>query len=157
MWIDRYGDKRAYASVCESLTKLLTDYIDLVLLHQPFADCYGSWRALEKLYAEGKIRAIGVSNFGPGRLADLGAFNDVAPMVNQIETNPLHQQVAAHDAMTQQGVCHEAWAPFGEGRQGMFTNPVLAEIAAAHGKSVAQVIVRWLVLKIGRASCRERV
>lgn len=161
VWIDRYGDKRAYASVCESLTKLLTDYIDLVLLHQPFADCYGSWRALEKLYAEGKIRAIGVSNFGPGRLADLGAFNDVAPMVNQIETNPLHQQVAAHDAMTQRGVCHEAWAPFGEGRQGMFANPVLAEIAAAHGKSVAQVIVRWLVQRdivvLAKSTHRERM
>ena len=137
------------------------DYLDLVLLHQPFADVYGSWHALEELYKEGKVRAIGVSNFSPVRLADLAAFNEIAPMINQVETNPFHQQIAAHEHMVARHVQHEAWAPFGEGRSGMFTNPVLSQIAEDHGKSVAQVVLRWLmqrdIVALAKSTHKERM
>ena len=130
----------------ESLEKLQTDYIDLMLLHQPFADYYGAYRALEDLYHEGKIRAIGVSNFYPDRLADICLFGrQVVPAVNQIETNPLHQREYDQEIMNKYGVKIEAWAPFGEGRNNMFTNPVLVEIGKQYGKSAAQVILRWLI------------
>lgn len=118
--------------------------IDLVLLHQPYSDYYGAWHALEKLYREGVVRAIGVSNFDPGRVADMVAFNEIAPMVNQVETNPFNQQIKAHENMVARGVAQEAWAPFGEGRSGMFTNPTLMAIGERYGKSAAQVILRWL-------------
>ena len=122
---------------------LQLDYLDLVLLHQPFADYYGAWRALEELYAEGKLRAIGVSNFYPDRLVDICSFSRIKPMVNQVETHPRNQQKTAHEWMNKYGVVHEAWAPFGEGRGGLFTDPVLAKIGAKYGKTVAQVILRW--------------
>lgn len=145
VWITNYGYERARASVLEFLEKLQTDYIDLVLLHQPFSDYYGAYRALEEHYREGKIRAIGVSNFVPDRLADIAAFNDVVPHVNQIECNPVIQQVEAQRVMVDRHVQMQAWAPFGEGRNNMFTNPVLTDIGGHHGKTAAQVILRWLI------------
>ena len=143
VWIEHYGYEECKKSVLESMRKLQTDYIDLVLLHQPFSDYYGSWRALEELYAEGRLRAIGVSNFYPDRLVDICSFSRIKPMVNQVETHPFNQQRQAHDRMKKYGVVHEAWAPFGEGRGGLFTNPVIEEIGKKYGKSVAQVILRW--------------
>lgn len=145
VWIDNYGYEKAKKSVPNSMKKLETDYLDLVLLHQPFSDYYGAYRALEELYKEGKIRAIGVSNFYPDRLADMVAFNEIPPQVNQVETNPFHQQIAAQENMVKRNVQMEAWAPFGEGRNDMFANPVLKEIGAKYQKSVAQVILRWLM------------
>ena len=143
VWIEHYGYEETRASVLESMRKLKTNYIDLVLLHQPFSDVYGSWRALEDLYAEGVIRAIGVSNFYPDRLVDICSFARIKPMVNQVETHPHNQQTEAHEWMAKYGVQHEAWAPFGEGRGGMFEEPVLVEIGKKYGKTAAQVILRW--------------
>lgn len=143
VWVEHYGYEQAKASVLESMRKLRTDYLDLCLLHQPFADYYGAWRALEELYEEGRIRAIGVSNFYPDRLVDLCSFARIRPMVNQVETHPLDQQIEAKQWMERYGVQIEAWAPFGEGRGGLFANPVLAQIGAKHGKSTAQVMLRW--------------
>ena len=143
VWIEHYGYEECRKSVLESLRKLQLDYIDLVLLHQPFSDYYGAWRALEELYAEGKLRAIGVSNFLPDRLVDLCSFARIRPMVNQVETHPHNQQKVAHEWMTKYGVQHEAWAPFGEGRGGLFTDPVLEEIGKKYGKTTAQVMLRW--------------
>lgn len=161
VWIEHYGYEQTKASIERSLTKLRMDYIDLVLLHQPFADVYGAWRALEDLYEQGKIRSIGVSNFSPDRLADLGAFNRIAPMVDQIETNPRNQQITPHEEMTRRGVIHEAWAPFGEGRSGLFDDSTLKAIADNHGKSVAQVILRWLtqrdIVAIAKSVHKERM
>lgn len=146
VWIDNYGYDKCRASVLESLSKLKVDYIDLMLLHQPFADYYGAYRALEDLYAEGKIRAIGVSNFYPDRLADICLFErKVVPAVNQIEANPFNQRVYDQQVMQKYGVQIEAWAPFGEGRAGMFTNTTLVKIGAKHGKTAAQVVLRWLI------------
>ena len=143
VWIEHYGYDECKASVEESLRKLGTDYIDLMLLHQPFADYYGAWRALEDLYDAGKLRAIGVSNFYPDRLVDLASFARIKPMVNQIETHPLFQRTDDHTWMEKYGVAHEAWAPFGEGRGGLFENEVLTEIGAKYGKTAAQVVLRW--------------
>lgn len=143
VWIEHYGYEECRKSVIESMRKLQLDYIDLVLLHQPFADYYGAWRALEEMYAEGKLRAIGVSNFNPDRLVDICSFSRIKPMVNQVETHPHNQQKAAHEWMNKYGVVHEAWAPFGEGRGGLFTDPVLEKIAAKYGKTTAQVMLRW--------------
>ena len=143
VWIEHYGYEACRRSVLESLRKMQLDYLDLVLLHHPFADYYGAWRALEELYAEGKLRAIGVSNFYPDRLVDICSFSRIRPMVNQVETHPHNQQKVAHEWMNKYGVVHEAWAPFGEGRGGLFTDPVLAKIGAKYGKTVAQVILRW--------------
>ena len=161
VWIDNYGYEKAKASVLKSMEKLQVDFLDLVLLHQPFGDYYGAYRALEELYAAGKLRAIGVSNFAPDRLADIAAFNTVVPQVNQVETNPLSQQRAAQENMIHRGVQIEAWAPFGEGKSGMFENPVLTEIAGRHGKSVAQVILRWLmqrdVVALAKSTHKERM
>lgn len=143
VWIEHYGYEECRRSVLGSLRKLRLDYLDLVLLHQPFADYYGAWRALEELCAEGKLRAIGVSNFSPDRLVDICSFSRIKPMVDQVETHPHDQQKTAHEWMKKYGVVHEAWAPFGEGRGGLFTDPVLAEIGKKYGKTVAQVILRW--------------
>lgn len=145
VWIDNYGYEKAKHSVLDSMKKLKTEYLDLVLLHQPFGDYYGAYRALQELYKEGKIRAIGVSNFYPDRLADMVAFNEIVPQVNQVETNPLHQQIDAQANMVKRNVQMEAWTPFGEGRNHMFSNPVLLAIGEKYGKSVAQVILRWLM------------
>lgn len=143
VWIEHYGYEETKKSVLDSMRKLRTDYLDLCLLHQPFSDYYGAWRALEELYESGKIRAIGVSNFYPDRLVDLCSFARIRPMVNQVEVHPLNQQVEAKKWMDKYDVQIEAWAPFGEGRCGMFENPVLNEIGAKYHKSAAQVILRW--------------
>ncbi len=143
VWIEHYGYDETQKSVLESMKKLKTNYIDLVLLHQPFSDVYGAWKALEDLYAEGVIRAIGVSNFYPDRLVAICSFARIKPMVNQVETHPHNQQIEAHEWMKKYGVQHEAWAPFGEGRGGMFENPTLVAIGQKYGKTAAQVILRW--------------
>lgn len=145
VWIDNYGYEKTTASVHESMKKLKIDYIDLILLHQPFSDYYGSYRALEDLYAQKKVRAIGVSNFYPDRLSDICAFNQVIPQVNQVEVNPFHQQVDAQSNMIKNNVQIEAWAPFGEGKNDIFVNKTLETIAKKYGKSIAQVILRWLI------------
>ena len=145
VWIEHYGYEECRASVLESMRKLGVDYIDLMLLHQPFADYYGAYRALEDLYDEGKLRAIGISNFYPDRMVDIASFAHIKPMVNQIETHPLNQRVEDHAWMEKYGVQHEAWASFGEGKGGLFTNPVLMEIGAKYGKSAAQVMLRWAI------------
>lgn len=143
VWVEHYGYEEAKKSVLESMEKLQTNYIDLVLLHQPFNDYYGAYRALEDLYEEGKLRAIGVSNFYPDRLVDLASFTKIPPMVNQVETHVFNQQVEANTWMKKYNVAHEAWAPFAEGRQDTFTNEILAGIGAKYGKSTAQVMLRW--------------
>lgn len=143
VWVEHYGYEEAKKSVLESMRKLKTDYLDLVLLHQPFSDYYGAYRALEDLYEEGKLRAIGVSNFYPDRLVDIASFSRVKPMVNQVETHPFNQQVEAKKWMDKYGIQLEAWAPFGEGRGGLFENPVLVQIAEKYKKTTAQIILRW--------------
>lgn len=145
VWISNYGYENAKASVEESLKKLQLDYIDLVLLHQPFKDYHGAYRALVDLYKERKIKAIGVSNFYPDRLVDLCLDTDVVPAVNQVEVNPFHQQDKALEYNQKYGVQLEAWAPFAEGKNGIFTNETLMEIGKKYNKSVGQVILRWLV------------
>ncbi len=143
VWVEHYGYDACRGSVLESMRKLKTDYIDLMLLHQPFSDYYGAWHALEDLYEEGKLRAIGVSNFYPDRLVDICSFAKIRPMVNQVETHPLNQQTEAKKWMDKYGVQIEAWAPFGEGRGGLFQNEALAAIGAKYGKSTVQVMLRW--------------
>lgn len=156
VWIDNYGYENCKKSVNESLKKLKTDYIDLVLLHQPFADYYGAYRALEELYAEGKIKAIGVSNFYPDRLTDMCLFErKVIPMVNQVETNPINAQYLAQENMNKYGVKMEAWAPFGEGRNGLFENEVLIDIGKKYNKSSAQVMLRWLIQRGIIIACKS--
>lgn len=156
VWIDNYGYENCKKSVLESLEKLQTEYIDLVLLHQPFADYYGAYRALEDLYEEGKIKAIGVSNFYPDRLSDICLFErKVIPAVNQVETNPMNQQVLAQENMEKYGVHIEAWAPFGEGRNVMFDNETLVEIGKKYNKSSAQVILRWLIQRGVIIACKS--
>lgn len=145
IWISNYGYEKAKASIDESLRKLGTDYLDLMLLHQPFCDRYGAYRALEEAYKEGKLRAIGVSNFYPDHLIDLASNVEIAPMVNQVETHVFDQQREAMKYMAEFG-CHiMAWAPLAEGRNNFFSNPVLEEIGKKYGKSVAQVALRWLI------------
>ncbi len=161
VWITNGGYERAKASIDESLKKLQTGYIDLMLIHQPFGDYYGSWRAMEEAYRAGKLRAIGVSNFYPDRFIDLYHFVDVKPAVNQIETHPFQQQKAAHNVLKKYGVQHESWGPFAEGCKDLFTNPVLSAIGARYGKSVAQVVLRFLmqsdVVVIPKSTHRERM
>ena len=143
VWIEHYGYEQAKGSVLESMRKLRTDYLDLVLLHQPFGDYYGAYRALEDLYEAGKLRAIGISNFYPDRMVDIASFARIRPMVNRVEVHPLHQQDEAKQWLDKYGIQMEAWAPFGEGRGGLFTDPVLTQIGAKYGKTAAQVILRW--------------
>lgn len=145
LWISDAGYEPAKKAFEESMLKLGLKYLDLYLIHQPFGDVYGSWRAMEELYKEGRIRAIGVSNFYPDRLVDLILHNEIAPAVNQVETHPFHQQTAAAEFMRSKGVQIESWAPFAEGRNGLFSNELLLKIAAKHGKTVAQVVLRWLI------------
>lgn len=145
VWMSNAGDEAAKASIEISLQRLQSEYIDLLLIHQPFGDYYGTYRAMEEAYEAGKVRAIGVSNFYPDRLIDLCQFARITPMVNQVETHVYHQQRAAHEYMKKYGVQHEAWGPFAEGKKGMFTDPVLTRIAQAHGKSAAQVALRFLL------------
>lgn len=145
VWIYHAGEKNAAASIDGSLRKLGCDYVDLLLIHQPFGDYYGTWRALEAAYRSGKARAIGVSNFYPDRLVDLCRFSEIKPMVNQVETHVFQQQRAAREVMDRYGVAHESWGPFAEGRNGFFSNPVLAAVGAKHGKTAAQTALRFLI------------
>ncbi|MDE7437105.1 MAG: aldo/keto reductase [Muribaculaceae bacterium] len=145
VWISNYGYEKAKASIEESLRKLGTDYIDLMLLHQPFCDRYGAYRALEEAYKEGKLRAIGVSNFYPDHLIDLASNVEIPPMVNQVETHVFDQQIEAQKYMEEFGCQIMSWGPFAEGRNNFFTNPELEAIGNKYGKSVAQVALRWLI------------
>ena len=145
VWISNAVYDKAKESIHESLKKMKLDYLDLVLIHQPVSDYYGTYRALHDLNKEGKIKAIGVSNFYPDRLVDLALFNEVTPAVNQIEINPFHQQLVAQEVNNKYGVQLQAWAPFAEGRNGMFDNLTLQSIGDKYDKSVAQVILRWLL------------
>ncbi|MFV0478887.1 MAG: aldo/keto reductase [Parahaliea sp.] len=145
LWVQDVGYEKNLAACENSLARLHLDYLDLYLIHQPFGDVHGAWRAMEELYQQGKIRAIGVSNFHPDRLMDLIVHNEVTPAVNQVETHPFLQQVENAQFMREQGVQIESWAPFAEGRNGLFENPDLVAIGSQYGKSVAQVVLRWLV------------
>ena len=145
VWISNYGFDKAKASIDESLRKLGTDYIDLMLLHQPFCDRYGAYHALEAAYKEGKVRAIGVSNFYPDHFIDLASNVEIVPAVNQVETHVFDQQIEAQGYMKEFGTHMMAWAPLAEGRNNFFTNPVLEAIGKKYGKSVAQVALRWLI------------
>lgn len=161
VWIEHYGYENCKKSVEDSLRKLKTDYMDLMLLHQPFSDVYGAWRALEELYEAGKIRAIGISNFYPDRMVDIASFARIRPMVNQIEIHPHNQQIAAKEWNKKYGLQIEAWAPFGEGRGGMFDLPELKAIGEKYGKTSAQVILRWHlqsgVVVIPKSTHKERM
>lgn len=143
VWIEHYGYEEAKKSIINSMKKLQVDYIDLVLMHQPFNDYYGTWRAMEELYKEGKIKAIGISNFYPDRMVDITSFAKIKPMVNQIEIHPHYQQTEAIKWNKKYGLQVEAWAPFGEGRGGLFGNEILKNIGNKYGKTLAQVILRW--------------
>ena len=143
VWIDHYGYEECKKSVEISMQKLKTDYIDLMLLHQPFGDYYGAWRALEELYEAGKLRAIGISNFYPDRMVDIASFSRICPMVNQIEIHPHLQQIEAKKWNEKYKLQLEAWAPFGEGRGGIFELPELKKIAEKHNRTTAQIILRW--------------
>jgi len=145
IWVSNTTYDGVINSFQRSLDRLGLDYVDLLLLHQPYNDVYGAWRAMEELNEVGKIRAIGVSNFAVNQVVDLAQFNKVTPAVNQIEINPLHQQTENIDVLKAEGIMPEAWAPFAEGKKDMFQNPVLVDIATKYNKSVAQVIIRWLV------------
>jgi len=161
VWISNYGYEHAKASIDESLRQLQTEYIDLMLLHQPFCDYYGAYRALEDAYREGKLRAIGVSNFQPNHFIDLASNVDIVPAVNQVETHVFCQQIKAKEYMDSFGTHIMSWGPLAEGRNGLFTNPVLEAIGKAHGKSVAQVALRYLtqrdVIIIPKSTHRERM
>ena len=145
VWVDSAGEESALRAFDVSMAKLGLDYLDLYLIHQPFGDVYGSWRAMERLYKEGRVRSIGVSNFYPDRLVDLIMHNEIAPHLNQIETHPFFTREDYQALMVERGVQIESWAPFAEGKNDLFTNAVLAGIGEAHGKSVAQVLLRWLI------------
>lgn len=145
IWISNNGREKAKVSIDESLRKLGTDYVDLMLIHQPFGDYYGTYHAMEEAYEAGKLRAIGVSNFYPDRYIDLASFAGVKPAVNQVETHVFHQQKAAHEYMVKYGAQHMAWAPFAESKNGMFTNETLIEVGKKHGKTAAQAALRYLM------------
>lgn len=161
LWVQDAGYESAKLAFAKSLNKLQLDYLDLYLIHQPFGDYYGAWRAMEDLYREGKIKAIGVSNFLPDRLMDLIVHNEIVPAVNQIETHPFYQQTESAAFMKTLGVQHQSWAPFAEGLNNMFGNEVLTSIAEKHNKSVAQVVLRWLVQRevvvIPKSVRKERI
>lgn len=161
LWVEHTGYEKTRKAFFDSLKRLQVDYVDLYLIHQPFGDIYGSWRAMEELYKEGKIRAIGVSNFHPDRLVDLIVHNEITPAVNQVETHPFCQQIASHQLMKDNNVQIESWGPFAEGKNNMFQNEILVSIAQKHNKSVAQVILRWLtqrgVVAIPKSVRKERM
>jgi Aldo/keto reductases, related to diketogulonate reductase len=145
VWVTNYGEGKTALSIDESLRKLGTDYIDLLLMHQPFGDYYGAWRDMEKAYKAGKVRSIGISNFYPDRFIDLYHFSNVKPMVNQIETHPFFQRNYDHKYMEKYNIAHESWGPFAEGRNNLFSNPTLKEIGEKYGKTVGQVVLRFLI------------
>lgn len=161
LWIQSDGYTGTKTAFENSMRKLRLDYLDLYLIHQPMGDVYGEWRAMEELYREGKVRAIGVSNFQPDRLIDLILHNEITPAVNQVETHPFHQQTETHPFMIENGVQMEAWGPFAEGRNNLFQNETLVSIAERHGKSTAQIVLRWLiqrgVVAIPKSVRRERM
>ena len=161
LWIQRYGYEDTLRAFENSLKRLLLDYIDLYLIHQPFGDVYGEWRAMEELYQQGKVRAIGVSNFQPDRIMDLMTHNKITPAVNQIEVNPFQQQIDTQKFLLDNSVQVEAWAPFAEGKNNIFQNELLLSITAKHKKSVAQVILRWLVqrgiIALSKSTRKERM
>jgi 2,5-diketo-D-gluconate reductase A len=161
LWVQDAGYESAKLAFAKSLRKLQLDYLDLYLIHQPFGDYYGAWRAMEDLYREGKIKAIGVSNFLPDRLMDLIVHNKIVPAVNQVETHPFYQQIENTAFMKEQGVQHQSWGPLAEGRNNMFGNEVLTSIAEKYNKSVAQVVLRWLVQRevvvIPKSVRKERI
>lgn len=161
LWIQDAGFESARAAFEKSLAKLQLDYLDLYLIHQPFGDVYGAWRAMEALYGEGRVKAIGVSNFQPDRLMDLILHNDVVPAVNQIETHPFCQQIDVHKFLRDHKVQIESWGPFAEGRNHLFENDVLLSIGKAYGKTVAQVVLRWLIQRgvvvIPKSVHKERI
>lgn len=161
LWVQDAGYESAKRAFQRSLDRLRLDYLDLYLIHQPFGDVYGAWRAMEELYRQGRVKAIGVSNFQPDRLMDLIVHNDVTPAVNQIETHPFNQQVETQRFLQENNVQIESWGPFAEGKNNIFHNDVLLSIAAKHGKSVAQVILRWLtqrsVVAIPKSVHKERI
>ena len=161
LWIQSNGYEGTKKAFEQSLKKLQLDYIDLYLIHQPFGDVYGEWRAMQELYKEGKARAIGVSNFHPDRLMDLIVNNEIVPAVNQIETHPFHQQVATQKFLQENNVQKESWGPFAEGKNNIFHNELLLSIAKKYSKSVAQVIIRWLtqrgVIAIPKSVRKQRM
>ena len=161
VWISNAGYEKAKASIDESLRKLQTDYIDLLLIHQPFNDYYGTYRAMEEAYKAGKLRAIGVSNFYPDRFIDLAEFCDIKPMVNQVETHVFNQQRQPQEIMKEYGTQIMSWGPFAEGRNDFFTNPVLKAIGEKYGKSVAQTALRFLIQRdvvvIPKSTHKERM
>ena len=161
LWVQDTGYERTKQAIDKSLRRLQLDYLDLYLIHQPFGDVHGSWRAMEEAHRQGKLRAIGVSNFHPDRLMDIIAFNEIKPAVNQIEVNPFHQQEESVSFMRENGVQAEAWAPFAEGRNNLFQNEVLTAIGAKYGKSVGQVVLRWLIQRdivvLAKSVRRERM
>lgn len=161
IWISNAGYEKAKASIEESLEKLQTSYLDLLLIHQPFGDYYGSYRAMEEAYKAGKLRAIGVSNFYPDRFLDIHHFAEIKPVVNQVETHAFQQQKVAKEYLQKNGAQIESWGPFAEGKNNYFQNPVLKEIGAKYGKSVAQTALRFLiqsgVVVIPKSTHRERM
>jgi diketogulonate reductase-like aldo/keto reductase len=161
LWIEDASYEGAKAAFERSINKLQLDYLDLWLIHQPYGDVYGAWRAMEELHREGRIRAIGVSNFYPDRLVDFVLHNEVTPAVNQIEIHPFHQQGDAQEILEEYKVQPEAWGPFAEGKNGLFTNEVLQSIGQKHGKSTAQVVLRWLnqrgIVAIPKSVRKERM
>ncbi len=161
LWLQDTNYEGAKAQFERSLNRLNMDYVDLYLIHQPYGDVHGAWRAMEELLGAGRIRAIGVSNFHPDRLADLIAFNKVVPAVNQVEVNPFNQQLHAAPWMMSKGIQPEAWAPFAEGRNGLFQNPLLTQIGGKYGKSVGQVVLRWLfqrgIVSLAKTVRKERM
>jgi 2,5-diketo-D-gluconate reductase A len=161
LWISDAGYEKTKKAFEKSLTNLGLEYLDLYLIHQPFGDVHGSWRAMEELYSEGKIKAIGVSNFQPDRIMDLMIFNKIVPAINQIETHPFNQQIENQDFLTENNVQIESWGPFAEGRNDLFKNEVLVSIAKKYNKSVAQIVLRWLtqrgVVVIPKSVRKERI
>lgn len=161
LWVQHAGYEPTRRAIDDSLRRLQLDYLDLYLIHQPYGDVHGSWRAMQEAYRAGKVRAIGVSNFEPDRLMDITVFNEITPAVNQVEINPFHQQEESVAFMRELGVQAEAWAPFAEGRNNLFQNETLQAIAAKHGKTIGQVVLRWViqrgVVALAKTARQERM
>lgn len=161
LWISNAGYEKAKQGFEDSLNKLGLDYLDLYLIHQPYGDVHGSWRAMEELYENGKIRAIGISNFQPDRVMDMIVFNKIIPAVNQIETHPFHQQIETQQFLKENNIQQESWGPFAEGKNNLFSNAQLTAIGKKYNKSVAQVVLRWMIQRdvvvIPKSVTRERI